>query len=110
MSSLLSPSYLLQNLQNVGGTALKTQKQMNTCNTRPVKKKVGLTDDNITVTIAVNSVRPSDGTYLMRFIKVFNHPTGFVEISPLSALFSMAGKLLNISLNDISLMLKRIGL
>jgi hypothetical protein len=47
---------------------------MNRCNTRPVETQFGLMDENVTVIIAVNSVRPSDSSYLMNFIKVLLIP------------------------------------
>jgi hypothetical protein len=38
-------------------------------------------DGNITVIIAFNSVRPSDSSYLIRFIIILIHPAGFDEVS-----------------------------
>jgi hypothetical protein len=67
----------------VAGIALKTEKNEQLQHASSWKKKVGLMDGNISVIIAVNSARPFDSSYLMRFIKIFIHPAGFAEVSSL---------------------------
>lgn len=54
---------------------------MKSRNKPPVETNFGLMDDNITLIIALNSVRPSDSSSLMRFIKILIRPEGFAEVS-----------------------------